>query len=603
MSLPLLRIDEACLSFGGSALFTKASLSVAAGDKIALVGRNGAGKSTLLKVVVGSMELTKGEIFKHPRCTIAYLSQQADFSGFTTIFDYVSGALNFNEDLQLIYMLLEQLGLEPNANLLNLSGGEARRVALAKVLVQQPDILLLDEPTNHLDLVMIEWLEKFLLKTKSAYIIISHDRRFLQNTTTKTIWLDRGVTHNLDKGFAAFEDWRDQKLQEEELAQHKLSRQIAREEDWLRYGVSARRKRNVRRLHDLYALRQKFKSHREIANFKELDNLNSETSGKAVIEAKNLTKGFYNKVLVKDFSIRILRGEKIGLIGGNGVGKTTLLNLLTKQMPPDSGSVKLGSNLDIAILSQQRKFEEGETVKSYITDGRGGTHILVNGEEKHIAAYLKDFLFAGEQLTMPVSSLSGGEKARLMLARLLSRPANFFILDEPTNDLDLETLDVLQEIIVSFKGTVLLVSHDRDFLDKTVTRVIAAEGAGLWLSYAGGYSDMVAQRSARQTEITSICVPAKASVKKNVVKLNNSSNNKLSYKQKYALEQIPKDLDAIIQEITVIETKLNDHTLYGADIAKAVSLSKQLIELQDRKLKLEEEWLELEMLREQLEDQ
>ena len=494
MAPPLLNLDGIRLSFGGAPLLDGASLSAAAGDRIALVGRNGSGKSTLLKIAAGQIEPQDGEVFRQPSATIRYLPQMPDMDGFATVRAYVEAGLGPADDPYRATYLMENLGLTGDEDPNQLSGGEARRAALARVMAPKPDIMLLDEPTNHLDLATIEWLEDELNRSSSALVVISHDRRFLERVSRATVWLDRGQTRRLDKGFAHFEAWRDTILEEEERDQHKLARQIVREEHWLRYGVTARRKRNMRRLGDLQSMRQQLRTHRGAEGLVELAASDAAESGKLVIEAKSISKSFGDLTIVREFSIRIERGDRIGLVGPNGAGKTTLLKMLTGELAPDTGTVRLGANLEIATLDQKREaVDPAETLAHYLTDGRGD-NLVINGEERHVVSYMKDFLFKPENARTPVRELSGGERARLILARVLARPANLLVLDEPTNDLDMETLDLLQELVAGFAGTVILVSHDRDFLDRTVTSIIAPEGDGRWLEYAGGYSDMLAQR-------------------------------------------------------------------------------------------------------------
>ena len=500
MAPPLLRLDGIKLTFGGAPLLDGASLSVSAGDRIALVGRNGSGKSTLLRIAAGQIEPQDGEVFRHPAVTVRYLPQVPDMDGFATVRLYVEKGLGPADDPHRVTYLLDHLGLTGDEKPGDLSGGEARRAAFARVLAPQPDILLLDEPTNHLDLSTIEWLEDELGRCSSALIVISHDRRFLERVSRATVWLDRGETRRLEKGFAHFEVWRDTILEEEEREQHKLGRQIVREEHWLRYGVTARRKRNMRRLGELQTIRQRFRSHRGAEGVAKMAASDAEQSGKLVVEARNISKSFGELSVVKDFSTRIQRGDRIGLVGPNGAGKTTLLRMLTGEMTPDTGTIRLGANLEIATLDQKRAaLDPDETLAHFLTDGRGES-VVVNGEDRHVVSYMKDFLFKPEQARTPVRELSGGEKARLLLARVLSRPANLLVLDEPTNDLDMETLELLQELVAGFAGTVLLVSHDRDFLDRTVTSIVAPEGGGRWVEYAGGYSDMLAQRGGKKLE-------------------------------------------------------------------------------------------------------
>ncbi|SFI79228.1 ATP-binding cassette, subfamily F, uup [Phyllobacterium sp. CL33Tsu] len=603
MAPPLLRLDQIALTFGGTPLLTDAALSVSEGDRIALVGRNGSGKSTLLKIAAGFIAPTDGEVFKHPGVTVRYLAQAPDMDGFANVHDYVEAGLGPADDHYRVGYLLEHLGLTGEEKPDNLSGGEARRAALAKVLAPQPDILLLDEPTNHLDLTTIEWLEGELRQMRSALVVISHDRRFLENVSRATVWLDRGVTRRLEQGFAGFEEWRDKILEEEERDLHKLGRQIVREEHWLRYGVTARRKRNMRRLGELQTMRSEFRNHRRAQGTAVLKASDARESGKLVIEAEHLSKAYGDNVLVDDFSTRIQRGDCVGFVGPNGAGKTTLLSMLTGQLASDSGTLKLGTNLEIAVLDQRRdSLNLEQTLSDYLTDGRG-ENVIVNGEQRHVASYMKDFLFQPEQLRTPIRELSGGERARLMLARVLARPANLLVLDEPTNDLDMETLDLLQELVAGFPGTVLLVSHDRDFLDRTVTSVIAPEGNGRWLEYAGGYTDMLAQRKealATRKEIKGAKASAATSDAGKAAPAREEKR-KLSYKQKFALETLPAKIETLHAEIAALEKKLADPDLFAKN---AGLFNKTVDDIAKKRHSLEaheHEWLELEMLREEIE--
>jgi ATP-binding cassette subfamily F protein uup len=601
MAPPLLTLDGIRLTFGGAPLLDGASLSASTGEKIALVGRNGSGKSTLLKIAAGMVEPQDGEIFRQPTATVRYLPQEPDMDGYTTVLAYVEAGLGPADDPYRATYLIESLGLSGAEAPGTLSGGEARRAALARVMAPEPDILLLDEPTNHLDLSTIEWLEGELQRTKSALIMISHDRRFLERVSRATIWLDRGTTRRLDKGFAHFEEWRDRILEEEELEQHKLGRQIEREEHWLRYGVTARRKRNMRRLGELQSMRERFRNRRGPDGVASMAAAEASESGKLVIEARNIAKSFGDRIVVHDFSTRIQRGDRIGLVGPNGAGKTTLLKMLIGALKPDAGTVRLGANLEIAALDQKRELDPGETLAHYLTDGRGDS-LVVNGEEKHVVSYMKDFLFKPEQARTPVRELSGGERARLVLARILARPANLLVLDEPTNDLDMETLDLLQELVSGYPGTVLLVSHDRDFLDRTVTSVIAPDGEGRWIEYAGGYSDMLAQRGGQALQDR-----ARAAKKEPRARKEPAANEpkaparKLSYKQKFALENLPKKIAETERKVAGLEQKMADPSFYTKDPGGFSKVAAELDGLRTSLSTMEEEWLELEMLREEIE--
>ncbi|CAD7023402.1 ABC transporter ATP-binding protein [Pseudorhizobium halotolerans] len=606
MAPPILKLDDIFLSFGGTPLLAGAGLQVEPGDRICLVGRNGSGKSTLMKIAAGLVEPQSGEVFRHPGATIRYLEQAPDFGDYRTVQAYAEAGLGPGDDRYRVTYLLEHLGLSGEEDPNRLSGGEARRAALARVMAPEPDILMLDEPTNHLDLPTIEWLEEELRKTRSALVLISHDRRFLEKVSTATVWLDRGTSRRLDRGFSHFEAWRDEVLAAEELEQHKLGKAIEREEHWLRYGVTARRKRNMRRLGELQTMRAAYRGHKGPQGSVQAAASEGRESGKLVIEAEAITKSYGDRLIVAPFSIRVHRGDRIGLVGPNGAGKTTLLKMLTGQLDPDTGTVRLGTNLEIATLDQKREdLDPEDTLSHYLTDGRGET-LLVNGEQRHVAGYMKDFLFQPEQIRTPIKNLSGGERARLILARIMARPSNLLILDEPTNDLDIETLDLLQEIVAGYNGTVILVSHDRDFLDRTVTSTIAPADPeapdGRWIEYAGGYSDMLAQRrgvqeerrrSERQArEKTETSTPADEAPK---------NRGKLSFKQKFALENLPKDIAKAEAEVAAREKRMADPDLFTKDPAAFTALASELEALRKRLAEMEEEWLELEMLREELE--
>jgi ATP-binding cassette subfamily F protein uup len=607
MAPPLLKLDDIRLTFGGTPLLDGAQLAVLPGDRIALVGRNGSGKSTLLRIAAGLAEPQDGEVFRQPSATIRYLPQEPDLEGFANVRAYVEAGLGPSDDPHRATYLLEHLGLSGEERPGDLSGGEARRAALARVLAPQPDILLLDEPTNHLDLAAIEWLEEELARSSSALILISHDRRFLERVSRAVVWLDRGRTRRLDKGFAHFEEWRDTVLEEEEREQHRLGRQIAREEHWLRYGVTARRKRNMRRLGELQAMRRRHRSHTGPQGTVTMAASEAAESGKLVIEARNVSKSYGALTVVKDFSIRIQRGDRLGLVGPNGAGKTTLVKLLTGALQPDEGTVRLGTKLEIAALDQRRAFDPDETLARFLTDGRGET-VVVNGEERHVVSYMKDFLFKPEQARTPVKELSGGERARLILARVLSRPANLLVLDEPTNDLDMETLDLLQELVAGFAGTVLLVSHDRDFLDRTVTGVLAPDGGGRWIEYAGGYSDMLAQRGGTRLDERKARARAAAGdgeggtadAGKPAAEAARTPSKKLSYKQKFALESLPKRMEEASARIAALERKLADPALFSRDAAAFARTAAELEKERTALSAMEEEWLELELLREEI---
>jgi ATP-binding cassette subfamily F protein uup len=469
------------------------------------------------------------------------------------------------------------------------------------VIAPEPDILLLDEPTNHLDLPAIEWLENELSASRSALVLISHDRRFLMRLSRATVWLDRGVTRRIERGFGSFEEWRDQVLEEEEREQHKLGRKIVAEEHWMRYGVTARRKRNMRRVGELADLRKRFREHRGAQGAVKMTVSEAELSGKLVVEAKRISKSFGAEPIVRDFTLRIQRGDRIGFVGSNGAGKTTLLKLLTGALAPDSGTVKLGANIQMATLDQRRAaLDPAVSVRDTLTGGRGDA-VLVGGQTRHVVGYMKDFLFAPEQAGTPVAALSGGERGRLTLARALSLPSNLLVLDEPTNDLDLETLDLLEEMIDDYPGTVLLVSHDRDFLDRTISAVVAAEGGGRWNVYAGGYSDMVAQRGEGVAAKTIAKPDVKAPREKASVATAVPAKRRLSFNEKHALETLPARIAALESDVARLAKIIADPTLYARDRTAFDQASAALSAAQSELAQAEDEWLRLEVLREQAE--
>jgi ABC transport system ATP-binding/permease protein len=601
MAPPLIQLKDIRLTFGGTPLLSGVELSVSVGERVCLIGRNGSGKSTLLKIAAGIVEPDHGSRFVQPGVTIRYLPQEADFAGHAATLAYVEAGLGPGDDRYQARYLLEQLGLGGSEETAHLSGGEARRAALARVLAPSPDILLLDEPTNHLDLPTIEWLESELEARRCALVIISHDRRFLSNLSRSTAWLDRGQIRQIDRGFEAFEAWRDEVLGEEEREQHKLDRKIVDEEHWLRYGVSGRRKRNVKRLDNLRALRRERREYRTTAGNANLAAAEAEKSGKLVIEAKNIGRSYGDRKIVENFSIRIQRGDRIGIVGPNGAGKTTLIEMLTTANPPDTGTVRLGANIEMATLDQHREsLDPKSTLSEALTGGRGD-HVMVGGRPKHVIGYMKDFLFAQEQRGTPLEVLSGGERGRLMLARALAKPSNLLVLDEPTNDLDLETLDVLEEMLGEYAGTVILISHDRDFLDRVVTSVIVPEGNGRWIEYAGGYTDMLAQRGADLTRETvkpaavarERAAPAKAP--------SVAPKRRLNFNEKHALETLPSTIARLQAEIARQQEVLDDTDLYSKDRIKFDQASEALAKAERELHEAEDRWLELELLREEIE--
>jgi ATP-binding cassette subfamily F protein uup len=513
----------------------------------------------------------------------------------------VRGGLSPVDDPHQADQLLRELGLSGDEDPAHISGGEARRAAIARTLAPAPDILLLDEPTNHLDLPAIEWLERDLGGRRSAIILISHDRRFLQNLSKKTVWLDRGEARTVDMGFATFEAWRDEQLAEEERDQHKLARKIKREEHWIRYGVTARRKRNVRRVSELAALRRQRRDYRGTAGKAVINALQAEQSGARIAEAEGIGKSFGGRPIVKDFSIRIMRGDRIGIIGPNGSGKTTLVKMLTGALAPDSGKIVLGVNLQMATLDQSRDSLDPDATLSETLTGGGGDTVIFGDQSKHVVSYMKDFLFSPEQARTPVRVLSGGERGRLTLACALAKASNVLVLDEPTNDLDLETLDVLEEMLGDYKGTVILISHDRDFLDRVVNAVVVPEQGGHWVEYAGGYEDMLMQRG---EDIVRKAASAKstATPKSSASREQKPGRRKLTFNEKYALENLPKEIRKLEAKIRALQEKLGDPALFSRDRDAFDEASTALVAAQSALAAAEEQWLAIEIVREEIEN-
>ncbi|HTN11059.1 MAG TPA: ABC-F family ATP-binding cassette domain-containing protein [Acetobacteraceae bacterium] len=595
MAPPLLHLQNIRITLGSTPLLDGAEIAVGAGERVCLVGRNGSGKSTLLRIAAGLLAPDAGTVFVQPGATVRYLPQEPDMAGFASTLAYVQAGLGPGDDQHRATYLLAQFGLTGGEDPSHLSGGEARRAALARALAPSPDILLLDEPTNHLDLPAIAWLEAELASLRCAMVLISHDRRLLESLSRAIVWLDRGETRRLERGFAHFESWRDEVLEQEERDRHKLGRKLAMEEDWLRYGVTARRKRNVRRLAQLHDLRAQRRQARGPAGTAKLAASDVEISGRLVMVAENVTKSFGSRPILKNFSTRVLRGDRVGIVGPNGAGKTTLLNLLTGQMAPDSGEIRLGAALQMVTLDQRRdSLDPDTTLADTLTGGRGDM-VTVNGQQRHVMGYMKDFLFAPEQARTPVGVLSGGERGRLTLAVALARPSNLLVLDEPTNDLDLETLELLQELLADYPGTVLLVSHDRDFLDRVATSIINAEGDGVWIDYAGGYSDMLAQRTPPPPRQEPKSRPATAP------QPPRQTAQKLTFKDKHALQALPARIAALQADISRHHATLADPTLYSTNPARFTRTSDALAEAEAALEEAEERWLELEMLREEVE--
>ncbi len=596
MAPPLLLLQDIHLALGSQPLLAGAEIGVGAGERICLVGRNGSGKSTLLKLAAGLIQQDSGTRFLQPGTSVRYLPQEPDLSGHKSVMDYVFSGLGPTGDENRARTLIGQLGLDPNAAPRHLSGGESRRAALAWTLAPDPDLLLLDEPTNHLDLPAIEWLEEELSSSRAGMVLISHDRRLLSNLSRSIVWLDNGRTRRIDRGFAHFETWRDEVLDEEEREFHKLGRQIVREEHWMRYGVTARRKRNVRRVSELADLRALKRETRRSGDTLKMSSQEGNVSGKLVAVADHVWKSYAERPIVRDLNLRVIRGDRLGIVGHNGAGKTTLLKMLTGSLQPDQGSVTIGTNLQMVTLDQQRAaLDPNATLVDTLTGG-GGDMVQVGNERRHVIGYMKDFLFRPEQARTKVSVLSGGERGRLLLAVALAQPSNLLVLDEPTNDLDLETLDLLQELLADYPGTVLLVSHDRDFLDRVVTSTLAWDHEATWIEYAGGYSDMLLQR--RQPESN---VPV-AATRAAPQKPREKSAKKLSFKDQHALNSLPGEVEKLQALIARFHTALADQNLYAKDQPRFNKLTAELASAESRLVELEHRWLELEILKDALQE-
>jgi ATP-binding cassette subfamily F protein uup len=602
VAAPVLLLQDIAIRFGNTQVLDGAELSVSEGERLCLVGRNGSGKSTLLKIAAGMIEPDSGKRFAQPGVVIRYLPQEPNLSGFATTRDYVEAGLGEGYDSDRTFYLLGKLGLTGSEPPSQLSGGEARRAALARTLAPMPGILLLDEPTNHLDLPAIEWLEEELSGMGAALVLISHDRRLLEDLSRATVWLDRGRTRRLERGFKAFESWRDEVLAQEEIERHKLDRKIAMEEDWVRYGVSARRKRNQGRLAKLYSMRQARRDQLKVTGQVKLAASEAEEGSTRLIEAKKISKSYGEQRVVSDFSIRVLRGDRVGIVGPNGGGKTTLLNLLTGRLKPDAGNVKIATTVQIAALDQNRVTLMPDTLVGAVLTGGHGDMVSVGGEQRHVASYLKDFLFTPQQARSPVKVLSGGERARLLLAKVLAAPSNLLVLDEPTNDLDLETLDLLEEMLASYPGTVIVVSHDRDFLDRAASSVLMAEGDGRFIEYAGGYSDMLAQRG-RGVEAKEPPPKAKKTHAPEKRKKPGGRLRKMTFTDKHELETLPARMAALEKEIGALHAAVADADFYARDPKGFAAASAKLQGAQNALASAEERWLELEALREQLAQQ
>ncbi|MEI4194865.1 ABC transporter ATP-binding protein [Roseovarius sp. E0-M6] len=594
---PLLQLSDISLTFGGAPIFDDLSLVVQPGDRVALVGRNGSGKSTLLKVMAGLVEPDTGERVVTPGIRVGYMEQDPDMSGFATLGEFASATLDPGE-MYRVERAGAGLKFDPDRPVATASGGERRRAALARIMAEAPDLMLLDEPTNHLDIEAIAWLESELKAARAGFVLISHDRAFLRELTRATLWIDRGMTRRQEKGFTHFEAWREKVWEEEDSARHKLDRKIKAEARWAVEGISARRKRNqgrVRALQDLRAERAA-QIKRQGAAAMALEQ--GPKSGKRVIEARGIAKAYGDTQILTKFDLRVQRGDRVAFVGPNGVGKTTLLKLLLKEIEPDEGTVEHGTKLAVAVFDQARaQLDPNMTLWESLTgepDMRvagNADQIMVRGQPRHVVGYLKDFLFDERQARAPIKSLSGGEKARLLLAKLMARESNVLVLDEPTNDLDIETLDLLQELLDDYDGTVLLVSHDRDFLDRVAATTVAMEGDGRATVYAGGWSDYRSQRKAEET------AKKQEKTKANAAKSTQAQQARkvkgLSFTEKHRLESLPAEIARLEAEIGKLEELLSDADLFTREPVKFRKATEALNTRQEALAAAEEEWLTL----------
>ncbi|WP_254428882.1 ABC-F family ATP-binding cassette domain-containing protein [Ruegeria arenilitoris] len=593
--IPLLQMSGISLTFGGEPVFSDLDLVVQPGDRVALVGRNGSGKSTLMKVMAGLVEPDRGDIVVPPGKSVGYMEQDPTMDGFATLGDYAASGLEPGE-LYKVERAGEGLKFDPSRAVQTASGGERRRAALAKLMAEAPDLMLLDEPTNHLDIEAIGWLERELGATRAAFVLISHDRAFLRALTRATLWIDRGVVRRQEQGFEAFEAWRDKIWEEEDQQRHKLDRLIKSEARWAVEGISARRKRNQGRVRALQALRAERAAQIKRQGSAAMSLETGPKSGRKVIEARGISKAFDGKPIVRNLDLLVQRGDRVAFVGPNGVGKTTVLKMLLGEVEPDEGAVTLGTNLEIAVFDQTRTQLDPEmTLWDSLTgdpemrvSGKAD-QVMVRGQPKHVVGYLKEFLFDERQARAAVKSLSGGEKARLLLAKLMAKPSNLLVLDEPTNDLDVETLDLLQELLDDYDGTVLLVSHDRDFLDRVATTTIAMEGNGRATVYAGGWSDYVGQRGDLAEK-----KPEKTKENKPKVKQESKPKTGLSFSEKHRLEKLPAEIARLEAEIAKLEELMSDPELFTREPVKFQKATEALVERQEKLAAAEEEWLELE---------
>lgn len=614
----ILSVRDAFITFGKAPLFEALSFNIHQGDKICLVGKNGAGKSTLMQIVTNERELDGGERWAEPGTNIGYLQQEVPYEDEQTIRSFIYEALpkdkQSEEYAYMVEMVTTPFELHPEDKMSSLSGGQLRRAALARALVEEPDLLLLDEPTNHLDLGAIEWLENFLkYQYRGALLCVSHDKAFLANISDKVFWLDRGKVRVCPRGFGHFDEWAEELIEQERRELRNRERTLLIEQDWANRGVKARRKRNIRRLEEMKKERDSLKSDKSIFNKTmkkiELDPIEASMISNVVAEFYKVYKTFddkhQSKVILDGFNLRIMRGDRIGLLGKNGSGKTTFLKMLTGQMQPDKGKIKLAHNAEIAYFDQKREdLDPEKSLWGNLCPG-GGQYIEVAGKPRHVCGYLKDFMFDPQDAQNLASTLSGGQRNRLMLAKVLANPGNLLILDEPTNDLDMDTLDMLEEILSSYKGTLIVVSHDRDFLDQTVSKIIAFEGNGEVDGFIGGYTDYLeatgklSSTDTAQKNKEPVPKPKKAKVQAEPVVKPKPKPNKLTYKLQHELDSLPTTIKKLEAEIVTLQGLMADPDLYMKEPEKFDKATRRLSKVQKELEQAELRWLELEELNSQ----
>ncbi len=628
----LLNVQDAVISFGGKKLFDGLSFNICEGDKICLVGKNGAGKTTLMNVITGTLALDDGERWQLQGTVIGYLRQDVKPKEGQSVFDYVFEEVQIEEGQSAeealamksykVDMVVRPLELDPQTRMDKLSGGQLRRAALARALVEDPDILLLDEPTNHLDLDVIEWLETDLKSWRGALVVVSHDKAFLANVTDKVFWLDRGRLRVAPYGFAKFEEWMIALLEQEERELNNRAKVVEQEVEWASRGVKARRKRNVRRLALMKEEREKLRRDRNafnrmMAKIRLPEAEEQELSSRIIAEFKSVDKSFHDEgkeiVIFKKFNLRVIRNDKIGILGKNGSGKTTFLRMLIGEEKSDAGTVKLKKDIEFSYFDQRRRdLDESKTLWQTMCPD-GGDHVDVRGKQRHVVGYLRDFLFDPSDVHRKVGTLSGGQKNRLMLARTLAHPKSLLILDEPTNDLDMDTLDMLEQILSEYDGTLFIVSHDRDFLDQTVSKILAFEGNGVVEGHIGGYSDYLEARKKKEVKEINVEEPGaekrlypSASGGKEMAKGHfkggeqpAQKKKKLSYKDQHELDRLPVKMEKLAEEIGQLEDTLHDPDLYKNDPAAFQNATRRLVDAREELVAAENRWLELEDMMQQ----